>query len=150
MEASLQTRIADATRTAMRERDRQLVAALRLVKADLQQAEVEARKPLDDSQVLTILNRMIKQRRNSAEQYLEADRTDLADQEQYEITVIEEFLPKQLTDDELQQKIDSVCEELSASDMKQMGQVMRKLSIDLSGQADMSRVSAFVRDRLSK
>lgn len=150
MESSLQVRIADATRGAMLERDRQLVAALRLVRAELQQAEVEAREPLDDGQVVAILNRMIKQRRNSAEQYLEANRTDLSDQEQYEITVIEQFLPKQLTDDELRQTIDSVCVELSAADMKQMGQVMRKLSVDLSGQADMSRVSALVRERLSK
>ncbi|MXW52962.1 MAG: GatB/YqeY domain-containing protein [Gammaproteobacteria bacterium] len=149
MTTSLQARIADATRTAMRERERRLVAALRLIKAELQQAEVEAREPLDDSQVLAILNRMIKQRRGSAEQYLQGNRKDLADQEDYEIEVIQRFTPKQLNDEELRVAIDSVCDELSAVDMKQMGQVMRKLASDLAGQAEMSRVGALVRERLT-
>lgn len=149
MTTNLQARIANATRTAMRERERRLVAALRLIKAELQQAEVEAREPLDDSQVLAILNRMIKQRRGSAEQYLQGNRKDLADQEDYEIEVIQRFTPKQLNDEELRVAIDSACDELSAVDMKQMGQVMRKLASDLAGQAEMSRVGALVRERLT-
>ena len=149
MTSNLQARIADATRTAMRERKRRLVAALRLIKAELQHAEVEARKPLDDGKVVAILNRMVKQRRGSAEQYLQANRKDLADQEDYEIEVIQRFTPKQLSDAELRSAIDSVCEELSAVDMKQMGQVMRKLASDLAGQAEISRVGALVRERLA-
>lgn len=149
MTSNLQARIADATRTAMRERERRLVAALRLIKAELQHAEVEAREPLDDSKVLAILNRMIKQRRGSAEQYLQGNRKDLADQEDYEIEVIQRFTPKQLNDEELRAAIDSVCDELSAVDMKQMGQVMQQLASDLAGQADMSRVGALVRERLA-
>ena len=149
MTSNLQARIADATRTAMRERERRLVAALRLIKAELQQAEVETREPLDDSQVLAILNRMIKQRRGSSEQYLQGNRKDLADQEDFEIEVIQGFTPKQLDDEELRAAVDSACDELSAVDMKQMGQVMRKLASDLAGQAEMSRVGALVRERLA-
>lgn len=149
MKTDLQARIADATKSAMRNRERRLVAALRLVKAELQQAEVEARESLDDGQVVAILNRMIKQRRTSAEQYLQANRTDLADQEKYEIDIIQTFTPSQLGDEELRQAIEEVCGGLAAVDMKHMGPVMKQLTSDLAGRADMSRVGVLVRERLS-
>ncbi len=149
MASSLQDRITESTRAAMRSRDRKLLAALRLINAEIKQAEIDSTESLTDADVLTLLNRMIKQRRSSAEQYADANRNDLAQQEEFEIGVIEAFTPQQMNESEVTEQIEAVCRELGASDMKQMGQIMRKLRETLAGRADMSRVSALVREKLT-
>ena len=149
MSSSLQNRISDSTRAAVRSRDRKLLAALRLINAEIKQSQIASSSPLDDSDVLSVLNRMIKQRRSSAEQYAQAGRQDLAEQEEFEIGVIEAFTPTQLSDAEIRSEVESACVQLEATEMKQMGQIMRKLKEELSGRADMSRVSALVRERLA-
>src|SRR5262249_57514660 len=99
--SDLRGRVTDATTAAMKARDKQRVAALRLVGADLKRIEVDERRQLTDVDVIGVLNRMLKQRNDSESQFRAAGRTDLADQEAYEITVIKEFLPAALSDAEL-------------------------------------------------
>lgn len=149
MASSLQDRISESTRMAVRSRERKQLAVLRLINAEIKQAQIASTDDLTDSDVLAVLNRMIKQRKSSAEQYEQANRNDLAQQEEYEIEVIETFTPQQLDDAEIMEQIDKACGELGASDMKQMGQIMRKLTETLAGRADMSRVSALVREKLT-
>ena len=150
MASTLQARIAESTRAAMRSRDRKLLAALRLINAELKQEEIDQSDPLEDTDVNKVLARMIKQRRSSAQQYADADRQDLADQEGYEIDVIESFTPQQLTDEEILSAVESACVETGANSLKQMGQVMKVLSVEMSNRADMSKVSAIVRARLAQ
>ena len=149
MSSCVQDQIAERTRGAVRTRDRKQLAVLRLINAELKQFEIDSNEPLVDKNVLSILNRMIEQRRSSAEQYSAASRMDLAEQEEYEVSIVESFLPKQLSTQEVQLAVDSAIEEIGASDLKKMGEIMRKLHGELAGRANMSDVSSMVRARLS-
>ena len=132
----------------MRARDRARLAALRLVNAELKQVEVDERKTLTDGDVLAILNRMLKQRRDSLAQYEEAGRDDLAGQERFEIELITEFMPAQLSEEEVAAAVDAAIAAVGAESMRDMGKVMGRLKGELAGKADMSAVSAVVKARL--
>ena len=146
---SLKARIQDDVKNAMRAHQREQLAALRLVTAAIKQKEVDERIELNDEQVLAVLDKMVKQRRDSAQQYSDAGRTELAEQENYEISVIQEFLPQPLTEEEILSLVDEAISSSDASGMQAMGQVMGQLKPKLQGRADMGQVSALVKQRLT-
>ena len=145
---SLKDRIRQDTVTAMRARDRERLAALRLITSEIKQREVDGRQTLDDAGVLAVLDRMLKQRRDSAEQYRAAGRDELAEAETFEIRVIETYLPAPLSEEELAALVDRAIDESGASSMRDMGGVMTRLRPQVQGRADMAGVSRLVRSRL--
>ena len=146
--SDLRDRIEAATKNAMRARDRERVKALRLVNAELKQAAIDGRKTLADADVVGVLARMVKQRRDSQGQFEAAGREDLAAIERFEIEVIEEFLPRALGADEIEKAVVAAIEATRAVGMKDMGRVMGALKGELTGRADMGRVSQVVRAAL--
>ena len=145
----LKERIAEATKTAMKARDKARVAALRLVGAEIKRVEVDERKMLDDAAVLVVLDRMRKQRNDSLKQYRDAGRDDLADKEQFELDLIQEFLPQALSEDEIAALIDDAMASTGATTMQDMGKVMGILKSQVQGRADMGQVSAQVKAKLA-
>jgi len=146
---TLKDRIRQDTAAAMRARDRARVAALRLVAAEIKQREVDSRESLDDAGVLAVLDRMLKQRRDASEQYRAAGRDELAAAEQFEIEVIETYLPAPLTAEEVAALVAAAIEATGASSMRDMGGVMARLRPEVQGRADMAEVSRLVRERLA-
>ena len=146
---TLKERIRQDTEAAMRARDRARVAALRLVAAEIKQREVDHRQPLDDAGVLAVLDRMLKQRRDAAEQYQAAGRDELAAAERFEIEVIGSYLPTPLTDEEVAGLVAEAIAASGASSMRDMGGVMARLRPQVQGRADMGAVSRLVRERLA-
>jgi uncharacterized protein YqeY len=137
-----------AMKAAMRARDKARLQTIRLIQAEFKRIEVDERIELDDARVLTVLDKMVKQRRDSASQYEQAGRAELAEQENYEIRVIQEFLPRQLSDAEILALVDEAIANVDASGMQAMGPVMGQLKPKLQGKADMGQVSALVKEKL--
>ena len=146
---TLKERIRKDTAAAMRARDRARVASLRLVASEIKQREVDGREPLDDAGVLAVLDRMIKQRSDAAEQYRAAGRDELAAAECFEIEVIESYLPPPLAPEEVAALVAEAVTESGASSMRDMGGVMARLRPQVRGRADMAEVSRLVRERLA-
>lgn len=146
--SELKTRINDALKTAMRAKDKPRVAVLRLVTAAFKRVEVDERVELDDARVLAILDKMVKQRRDSAQQYRDADRQELAEQEEFEIDTIQAFMPQPLSDAELEQLVTEALEQTGAETMKDMGKVMGILKPQVQGRADMADVSKQLKAKL--
>jgi uncharacterized protein YqeY len=132
----------------MRARERDSLAALRLITAAIKQKEVDERIELDDGQVLGVLDKMVKQRRESLEQFELAGREDLAKKERFELSLIQTYLPEPLGEDELAALILSTITELGASSIRNMGQVMNTLRGQVQGRADMKAVSQAVKQQL--
>ena len=147
--SDLETQIGEATKDAMRARDKSRVAALRLVNAEIKQVSVDERRSLSDDDILTILNRMLKQRNDSLGQFESAGREDLASQERFEIEIIKTFMPEPLSEEAVDAIIERVIESTGASSMRDMGQVMGLVKAEVSTRADMSLVSGKVKARLS-
>ncbi len=147
--SDLKAQITDAMKTAMREKDKARLGVIRLMTSAMKQIEVDERIELDDARILTILDKMLKQRRESIKQYEAAERQELADQEAFEITIIQEFMPSQLTDDEISAIIDEAVAATGASSMKDMGKVMGIIKPKLAGRADMGAVSGKIKAKLS-
>ena len=146
---ALKARITDAMKTAMKAREKQRLSAIRLILAELKRIEVDERIDVDDARVLAVLDKMCKQRRDSIEQYQAAGRTELADVEIFEISVIQEFLPAQLSVEELDTMIAAAIAQTGAESMKDMGKVMGILKPQLQGRADMGEVSKQIKSNLS-
>jgi uncharacterized protein YqeY len=146
---SLKARIQDDVKNAMRSHERDRLGALRLVTAAIKQKEVDERIELSDEQVLAVLDKMVKQRRESLEQYEKAGRADLAEKEQFELGLIQTYLPEPMDADELAALIRTTIEELGASSIRDMGQVMNTLRGQVQGRADMKAVSQAVKDQLN-
>ncbi|HEX7053559.1 MAG TPA: GatB/YqeY domain-containing protein [Burkholderiales bacterium] len=146
---SLKSRISEDVKAAMRAKDAARLAALRLLLAGIKQREVDERKELDDAGVVSVIEKMIKQRRDSIEQFEKAARTDLADAEKAEVQVLSAYLPAQLSAAEVENVVNSVIAETGASGAKDMGKVMTALKARLAGKADMGRVSGLVKAKLS-
>ena len=146
---SLKNRIQDDVKNAMRSHERDQLAALRLVTAAIKQKEVDERIELSDEQVLAVLDKMVKQRRESLEQFENAGREDLAEKERFELGMIQTYLPEPLGADELAALIRNTIEELGASSIRDMGQVMTALRGQVQGRADMKAVSQAVKDQLN-
>lgn len=145
---SLKERIGADVKSAMKAREKERLGVLRLVTAALKQKEVDERVALDDTAVLAVLDKMVKQRRDSVEQYEKAGREDLAARERYEIDVISAYLPQPLGEDEIAALIDKAIAETDATSMQDMGAVMARLRPEVQGRADMKAVSTAVRARL--
>jgi uncharacterized protein len=136
-------------KAAMRAKDAARLSAVRLILAAIKQKEVDERIELGDAEVISVLEKMIKQRRESIAQYEKAARTDLVEAEKFELGVLSAYLPQQLGDTEIQKEIQAAVTESGASGIKDMGKVMALLKTRLAGRADMGRVSTLVKSRLS-
>jgi len=145
---SLKDRIQQDVKDAMRAREKQRLATIRLITAAIKQREVDERIELDDEQVLLILDKMCKQRRESISQFEKAGRDDLIAVEVREMEIIQGYLPKQLGDDEIAALIDAAMSDTGATSIKDMGKIMGQLKPKLQGRADMSAVSAMIKARL--
>ena len=148
MTTSLTVKIQEDLKTAMKRGDRATVSALRLIIAAIKQREIDTRKALTDSEAVVILNRLSKQRKDSISQYLAASRNDLASVEENELKIIEDYLPEQLSSEEIESKVLSAIESIGAKSLKDMGKVMAKLKAELQGNADMSPVSEITKKNL--
>jgi len=145
---TLKERIQEDMKTAMRAKDAARLSAIRLLLAAMTQKEVDERQALSDADVLGIIEKMVKQRRESIAQYEKAARQDLADQEKFEIGVLGAYLPQQLSDAEIAQAVAAAASEAGATGVKDMGKVMALLRPRLAGRADMGKVSALVKTKL--
>ena len=133
----------------MRAKDSARLSAIRLLLSGIKQREVDERKELTDADVTSVIEKMIKQRRESIAQYEKASRQDLADVEKFELEVLSGYLPQQMSDAEVQQELQKAITETSASGVKDMGKVMALLKSRLAGRADMGKVSNLVKTKLS-
>ena len=145
----LKDRITEDMKAAMRAKDQPRLSAVRLLLAAMKQKEVDERVELADADVLAIIEKMIKQRRESIAQYESAGRKDLAEVEQFELKVLSEYLPQQLSETEIAEAIGAALAESGAAGVKDMGKVMALLKPRLAGRADMGKVSGLVKSRLS-
>jgi uncharacterized protein YqeY len=144
----MRAKISDDLKVAMKAGDKQRVATLRLINAAIQSAEIEAKKTLDDAGVLAVMTKMVKQRRDSIEQYTNGGRPDLAATEQAEIAVIEAYLPKQMDENEVKAAVEAAIKEAGAASAKDMGKVMGVLKAKYAGKMDFQKASAAVKAAL--
>lgn len=145
---TLKSQIQDDVKSAMRARDQKRLTALRLIMAAIKQIEVDKRIELDDEAVLAVLDKMVKQRRESISQYEAAGRDDLAAQEQFELDLISVYLPEPLSDAEVAQLVSQAINDSGASSIRDMGAVMNVLRPQVQGRADMKAVSSAVKAQL--
>jgi uncharacterized protein YqeY len=145
---SLKARIQQDMKDAMRAAEKARLATIRLILAAIKQKEVDERKELDDVEVTLVLEKMVKQRRESISQFDKAGRTDLVEQETFELAVIQPYLPEPLGEGELNTLIDEALAQSGASSLKDMGKVMALLKPRIQGRADMGAVSALIKARL--
>ncbi len=144
----LKQRIQDDMKSAMKSGDKRRLGAVRLVLAAIKQREVDERIELNDEQVLAVLDKMVKQRRDSIDQYQQAGREDLAEQEQFEIEVLQGYLPEALSAQEIDALIAEAINATGAESMRDMGKVMGQLKPQVQGRADVGAVSALVKSKL--
>ena len=146
----LKPRLADDVKQALRAKDKARVGTLRMTLAAIKQREVDERIELDDPAILSVLEKMVKQRKESIRQFVAGNRQDLADIEAAEIEILETYLPEQLDETALEQLVVNVVNETGASGMQVMGRVMAEIKKRAAGQADMGKVSALVKSRLGQ
>ena len=146
--AAIKTQISAAVKAAMRGRDKQRLSALRLIQAAFKQKEVDEHIELDDEQAIAVLNRMAKQLRDAIRQFNQAGRTDLAEKEQFELAIIEAYLPAKLSPEETDRVIAQALADTGAVSLKDMGKVMALIKGRLGQQADMALISGKVKARL--
>ena len=147
--STLKQKLTDDMKAAMKSGDKERLGTIRLVNAAIKQREVDERIALDDAQVLAVLEKMLKQRRDSLSQFQAAGRTDLADKEQFEIGVIEGYLPAQLGADEVDAIIAATIAEAGAAGPKDMGKVMGLVKPKVAGRTDMGKLSERIKARLA-
>lgn len=145
---SLKTRLQEEQKLAMRAKDKVRLGTIRSLIAAVKQIEIDDRIELDDAAVTAVVVKSVKQRKDSISQFEKADRHDLADIEKSELTILEEFLPKALTSEEVDAQIKQAIASVDAKGMQDMGKVMGILQKDMQGQADMAQVSVLVRASL--
>lgn len=147
--SALKDQIQADMKSAMRSGEKEQLATIRLILAAIKQVEVDTRKELNDPDIVAILDKMGKQRRESIDQFEKADRQDLADKEKAELEIINDYLPTPLSEAEISAALEKALQETSASSMKDMGAVMALLKPQLQGRADMGKVSKLIKARLS-
>jgi len=145
---SLKTKITDDMKAAMKAREAERLSAIRLMLAAIKQIEVDERKDLSDPEIISVVERMIKQRRDSIAQFQAAGRKDLVDKETFELGLLSSYLPKQLSEDDIVSEITAVLAQTGARGPSEMGKVMGLLKGKLAGRADMAKVSALVKAKL--
>lgn len=148
MSSAIQQAINEAVKDAMRAKAKERLTTLRLITAEFKRIEVDERIELDDARVLAVLDKMVKQRRESARQYSENGRPELAEQEQFEIGVIQEYLPQQMSEAELRALVEKTAAELGVSGTADMGKLMGAVKPKVQGRADMGLVSQLVKAQL--
>ena len=148
MDQSLKNKIQEDIKSAMRNKEKELLITLRMLSAAIKQKEVDERKEQTDADILKIVEKMIKQRKDAAEQYKNADRQELADKELAEIDIIKQYMPEQLSEAEIHSIVKESIAALGAEKMQDIGKVMADIKPKLQGRADMSLVSKFVKDSL--
>lgn len=146
---TIKERITEDLKDAMRAKDQKKLGTLRLVTAAIKQVEVDERITVDEDRMLVILDKLAKQRKESIDQFQAAGRDDLVAQEQFELAVIEHYLPEPLTEAEIEALIANAFSETGANKMSDMGKVMAILKPQLQGRADMSKISAIIKAKLS-
>ncbi len=145
---SLKTKLTDDMKAAMKSGDKDRLGVIRLVNAAIKQREVDERIQLDDTQVLSVLEKMLKQRRDSVTQFEAAARNDLADKEKFEIGVIQDYMPQQMTAEEVDAAIGVAIAESGATSAKDMGKVMGAVKPKVAGRTDMGKLSELVKAKL--
>jgi len=146
---ALKSRLQEEMKNAMRAKEKERLLVIRGVLAAIKQREIDERIELDDTQVLLVLDKLVKQRRDSEQQFRDAQRADLADKEAAEMKVLQEFLPTALTEAEITQMIDNAVSTSGAESMKDMGKVMGIIKPKAQGRADMSQISSLIKQKLS-
>jgi uncharacterized protein YqeY len=146
---ALRDKVNEDMKSAMKAREQEKLGALRLLLAAVKQREVDERITLDDAQLVSVIDKMIKQRKDSIAQYEKAARQDLADKEKYEISVLEAYLPQQMSQAEVEAAVAEAIASTGAKGAADMGKVMAVLKPKLAGRADMGKVSGLVKGRLS-
>jgi len=141
--------IEEAVKVSMKNRDKETTSALRMAISELKKEEIDKQIELEDEQVIQILQRMIKQRKDSYSQFSDAGRNELAEKEQKEIDILSEFLPEQLSEEELSSMVLEVIKEIGAEGPQDMGKVMGSLKQRIQGNADMGLVSKIVKETLT-
>lgn len=148
-ESTLKEQLANAVKDAMRSRDKLRLVTLRMAQAAVKQIEIDERRDLSDDDVLKVLDKMLKQRRDAASQYDDAGREELGDKERAEMVIIEEFMPAALTEDDLDSLVRMAVSATDAQGMQDMGRVMNELRPQVLGRVDMGHLSKKVRDALA-
>lgn len=146
---SLKTQLTEDMKTAMRAKDQVSLSTIRLINAAIKQFEVDERTEADDAKVISILTKMVKQRKDSAKIYTEAGRQDLADKENAEIEILNRYLPQMMSAEEIKTVVEAVIAETGASGMADMGKVMGVLKTRLAGKADMGEVNKVLKAALT-
>lgn len=146
---SLKVRISDDMKSAMKAKETERLAAIRLLMAAIKQKEVDERIELDDAAIVVVIDKMLKQRRDSISQYEAAQRQDLADKEKAEMAVLMAYMPQQLSEAEIDELVAKAVVDSAAASMQDMGKVMGLLRPQLAGRADMALVSARIKARLA-
>jgi len=147
--SKLKSRINEDVITAMRNKDKDRLVTLRMITAAIKQKEVDERVELDDSRILAIIDKIVRQHRDSIQQYESAGRQDLVEKEQSELAIVSGYLPEQLTDNEITGLIKAAIDKSGATSIKDMGKVMAILRPETQGRADMTRVSDLVKASLT-
>ena len=148
MANSIRHLIEEAVKSSMRERNKERTSTLRMALSEIKKEEIDRRVELSDEESIKIIQRMIKQRKESAAQFLEAKREELANKENFEILILQDFLPEQLSEDEIKDIVLNAIAETEAQDSQDMGKVMGLLKSKIKGNADMAIVSRLVRENL--
>ena len=146
---SIKDQIMNDMKSFMKSKDMDRLAAIRLLQAAIKQKEIDEQIELDDSQVLAVIEKMLKQRKDSIEAFTKANRQDLVDKESFEVSILSQYMPEQMSEDELISLIESEINKLESKDMSQMGKVISNLKNQVSGRADMAKVSQLVRQKLA-
>jgi len=146
---SLKSKITEDMKAAMKAKEAQRLSAIRLLLAAIKQREVDERKDLSDGEITAVIEKMIKQRRDSISQFQAANRQDLVDVETFELNLLAGYLPKQLTDAEIAAEVSAAVAQTGAKGVADMGKVMGVLKSKLAGRADLGKVSAMVKARLA-
>ena len=146
---SLKEKINEDMKSAMRSKDVALLGTIRLIQAAIKQKEVDERILVDDSSVISIIEKMLKQRNDSIEAFEKANRTDLVEKEEFEVSVLKNYMPEQMNAEEVEKIIQEVIKRIGASSMKEMGPVMAQAKEILSGKANMAEVSKIIKAKLS-
>ena len=147
--SELKKRITDDMKSAMKAKDKQALKAVRMILEAIKQKEIDERIELDDAQVMTVIQKMVKQRKDSISQFSDAGRTDLVEIEEAELETINNYMPEQLSDEEVASVVDKAINDSGANSMKDMGKLMGMLKAQLQGKTDMSLVSQLIKSRLS-
>ncbi len=147
--SELKQRITDDMKSAMKAKDRQALKAVRMILEAIKKKEIDERIELDDAQVMTVIQKMVKQRKDSISQFSDAGRTDLVEIEEAELEIINNYMPEQLSDEEVALVVDKAINDSGANSMKDMGKLMGMLKSQLQGKADMSLVSQLIKSKLS-